>query len=1200
MADKQARYEIKADVQGTESVADLASRLDSLAKVLDGEVRTRAQAAAAELRQLGQQDQAITQFNQLKTAVNASGNALKAAETEASNFAKQIAAAGPPTAQEAAALQKLQAAATATRTTLEQQQQALSGATAELQKFGVSSKNSDQAQQRLADQIKQVRGSVQDIAPAYQGAASSAEQSATRQVTSHRKVSEGVASVSTQLDSLKVQMLGLVGVGVGAQGIKDLAELADGYKNLEARIKLVTGEGKAFDTAFAGVFEVAKRTNSAVQETGELFTKLYEAGKLLGLSQQDALNLTETINQSIQLSGGSAEASQASITQLIQGLQSGVLRGDEFNSVMEQSPRLAKALADGLGVTTGALRKMADEGKLTSATVIESLQKQSDTIASEFGKLPATVGRAMTNLSTEFTRYVGEADKAGGYTAKLAGIIDTLANNLTTVATVMIHTGQALGAMKLLAMTQEWLAAGVAIKSTAAATELAAASTVKSTAATLANTAAATANTAAQGANAAALTGAGKAAAASEVQATAFGSALKLIKGFVLLDIALNFKSYGTAIGEAAAKLMGYKDRTEELAQADKLAAETAQLTVKARREQAAALKEAADRSFDLGKAGTDLVAKFDEMRTKGDSASEAIGKIGKDFDLANVPGIKTAVAVLDKLLADGKITATGFQAAWSDALKGQDLAAFEAKARVAFLQVQDAAEKMRVQLQDAIARGVEGKELKAFRDKADAAFAATSRSAEQLGQVLDAGLRESIRRSGLDFELISGGMGKASASAINDTEAMIKGLGRLKAMGVDTAQALTASIGKSINTAESQKALDVVKTQIEAVRKALGDKVADGLLDQAKQKAESLKKALEDATPGIQGVKEAMRLLGITSDQTFKDTAEKSKAAYDVMRESGLASTRELSEGFKRSAEDAIAANKGIAPSWVTAEAAVRGYELQVDSAGKTTLRATGEGVNGVDGLAGAYQKMSDAAVSASDRAVSALEKQNAAQERLNAATDKAIELEMKRQKVDKEGFSTDKDNKRIVMGTDVGTLTGIAAFLKAAGVDDDAQARKLALEFADGKGNIPYIENAGQKKYGGETMSMALLKAAETYTFGIGKGGAKSPSTIPKPEETVQQANQRQNGGTTDAGSKEGQTKYNAEQGAKSAAQSAAEEEARLAAQRNAAVVNTYTTNVTIESKTRQINTTDAASSSALQEVLRELAAARSTAAR
>ena len=1188
MADKQARYEIKADVQGTESVADLASRLDSLAKVLDGEVRTRAQAAAAELRQLGQQDQAITQFNQLKTAVNASGNALKAAEAEASNFAKQIAAAGPPTAQEAAALQKLQAAAAATRTTLEQQQQALSGATAELQKFGVSSKNSDQAQQRLADQIKQVRGSVQDIAPAYQGAASSAEQSATRQVASHRKVSEGVASVSTQLDSLKVQMLGLVGVGVGAQGIKDLAELADGYKNLEARIKLVTGEGKAFDTAFAGVFEVAKRTNSAVQETGELFTKLYEAGKLLGLSQQDALNLTETINQSIQLSGASAEASKASITQLIQGLQSGVLRGDEFNSVMEQSPRLAKALADGLGVTTGALRKMAEEGKLTSATVIESLQKQSDTIASEFGKLPATVGRAMTNLSTEFTRYVGEADKAGGYTAKLAGIIDTLANNLTTVATVMIHTGQALGAMKLLAMAQEWLAAGVAIKSTAAATELAAASTVKSTAATLANTAAATANTAAQGANAAALTGAGKAAAASEVQATAFGSALKLIKGFVLLDIALNFKSYGTAIGEATAKLMGYKDRTEELARADKLATETAQLTVKARREQAAALKEAADRSFDLGKAGTDLVAKFDEMRTKGDSASEAIGKIGKDFDLANVPGIKTAVAVLDKLLADGKITATGFQAAWSDALKGQDLAAFEAKARVAFLQVQDAAEKMRVQLQDAIARGVEGKELKAFRDKADAAFAATSRSAEQLGQVLDAGLRESIRRSGLDFELISGGMGKASASAINDTEAMIKGLGRLKAMGVDTAQALTASIGKSINTAESQKALDVVKTQIEAVRKALGDKVADGLLDQAKQKAESLKKALEDATPGIQGVKEAMRLLGITSDQTFKDTAEKSKAAYDVMRESGLASTRELSEGFKRSAEDAIAANKGIAPSWVTAEAAVRGYAVQVDSAGKSIVKTMGEGKKATSDL-GDQVKLTTEQIKAqedaqdrlmmkyklsadyTERQIKLLETENALVERRNALEDKRLNR-------DKEGFSLDTGGKRVNM--DVQSQRSVYENAKSQGLDE-AQSLRISKQFIDSAGR--QIGGAMANSRAGENWGTELQKAIDKEVLRNASSKTTSTSTT-DPSALISDYQQQLNSATA-----RGDTGDIADLKA---------EIASLKAGKGGTPIGTPATivNINLNGTTKSVNT-DADGARVLQDLLSQLGNAKST---
>lgn len=1022
MADKQLSYEIKVGVDGEESVADLSTRLDSLANVLDGEVKTRAQAAAAALRELGQQDQAINQFNRLKTEVNASGNALKAAEREAANFAQQIAAAGPPTVQEAAALQKLQAAAANSRTALEQQQQALAASTADLQKFGVSAKNAGENQQRLRDQIKQVRESVQDIAPAYQGAASSAEQSSTRQVSAHRKVSEGVQSISSQLDGLKGQMLSLVGVGIGAQGIKDLAAMADGYKNLEARIKLVTGEGKAFDTAFAGVFEVAKRTNSAVEETGQLFTKLAEAGKLLGLSQQDALSLTETINQSIQLSGASAEASKASITQLIQGLQGGALRGDEFNSVMEQSPRLAKALADGLGVTTGELRKLAEEGKLTSATVISSLQKQSDTIASEFDKLPATVGRAMTNLSTEFTRYVGEADKAGGYTTKLAAVIDVLAGNLSTVATVMIHTGQALGAMKLLTMAQEWLSAGAAIKTTVVATEAAAASMIRSTAATVANTTATTANTVAQRAHAASLTGTGAAAAGSQTQITAFGSALKLLKGFAVLDIALNFKSYGTAIGEAAAKLMGYKDGTEALARADKLAEEAAQASIKARREEAAALKEAADRSFDLGKAGAELVSKFDEMRTKGDSASEAIGKIGKDFDLANVPGIKNAVSVLDKLVADGKISATEFQKAWADALKGEDLAAFETKAM--------------------------------------AAFKGTSREAERLGQVMDASLRESIRRAGLDFELISGGMGKASASAINDTEAMIKGLDRLKAMGVDAAQSLTASIGKSINTAESQKALDVVKTQIEAVRKALGDKVADGLLDQAKQKADQLMAALDKAKPGIDSLKEAMLLLGIVSDETLKKTAASSKDAYDYMVAKGTSSARELSEGFKKSADDAIAANKGIAPSWVTAVAAARGYEVQVDSAGKATVRMAGEGSKAVGAL-GEQFRMTTEQVKANEDAMDQLmmkytlsadytERQIGLIEKENALVERRNALERERLNIDKEGYSLNTAGQRVNVAVE--SQASIYQRAKDSGLTE-AQALELSKKTA-----LPY----------------------------------------------------------------------------------------------------------------------------------------------
>jgi hypothetical protein len=156
------------------------------------------------------------------------------------------------------------------------------------------------------------------------------------------KLRDGLESVSTQLERAKEQMLSLVGIGVGVQGIKDVAALADSYNNLQARIKLVTGEGDNFKTAWEQVNAVALRTSSTLESTGTLFTKLASAGKSAGLATGDAvaqaLKLTETVNQAVQLSGASAAASDAAITQLIQGLQGGVLRGEEFNSVMEQAP----------------------------------------------------------------------------------------------------------------------------------------------------------------------------------------------------------------------------------------------------------------------------------------------------------------------------------------------------------------------------------------------------------------------------------------------------------------------------------------------------------------------------------------------------------------------------------------------------------------------------------------------------------------------------------------------------------------------------------------------------------------------------------------------------------------------------------------------------------------------------------------------
>jgi tape measure domain-containing protein len=348
------------------------------------------------------------------------------------------------------------------------------------------------ADDKATPEIKNVAKSMDAIAPAAQRAGASSDASLDGMYKRGRKAAEGIDSISQQLDFLQKAFVLFQGGGTLTGLIKDTAATADEYANLSARIKLATGEGEAFENAMAAVTEISLRTNSSLQATGNLFARLTEAGKSAGLgaqaAQTQALALTESINQAVAVSGSSAQASDAALTQLIQGLQSGVLRGEEFNSVMEQSPRLARALADGLGVTTGELRKMANEGRLTTEVVIGALKSQADTLKSEFETLPLTVGRAVQNLSTAWTLYVGETDKATGASRTAAQAIGALAENLDTIAGYLIDAGQAAAAFAALRLAQTFTGIGVAAAASATAV---ASSTAAMTAAGAAGTAAA-------------------------------------------------------------------------------------------------------------------------------------------------------------------------------------------------------------------------------------------------------------------------------------------------------------------------------------------------------------------------------------------------------------------------------------------------------------------------------------------------------------------------------------------------------------------------------------------------------------------------------------------------------------------------------------------------------------------------------------
>lgn len=210
-------------------------------------------------------------------------------------------------------------------------------------------------------------------------------------IANNQQFNSGVNASKFAVNAL-VSAMAAVGVGVSVQGLLDVA---DQYTTLQARIKVAVGETGNFQEAMAGVYNVAIDTNTSLDATAGLFARVNDVGKQMGLTQQQVLGITKTINQAIQLGGGSAQATEAVVTQLTQALQSGVFRGDEFNSVMEQAPGIAKALAASLEVTTGELRKMAENGELSAETVIKALQEQSATIQKEYAQFPTTVVQAV-------------------------------------------------------------------------------------------------------------------------------------------------------------------------------------------------------------------------------------------------------------------------------------------------------------------------------------------------------------------------------------------------------------------------------------------------------------------------------------------------------------------------------------------------------------------------------------------------------------------------------------------------------------------------------------------------------------------------------------------------------------------------------------------------------------------------------------
>lgn len=219
-----------------------------------------------------------------------------------------------------------------------------------------------------------------------------------------------------------------------ALGVHELIKQADLWANLQGRLSLVTKSQQDLVDKQNALFAVAQRTRSQLEGTVDLYAKLTRATQSLNTTDAERLRVTETINKSMIISGAGAEEAAGAVRQLGQAFAAGALRGDELNSILEGAPRLAEAIAVGMGRTVGDLKTLGEQGKITGAAVMKALNSQAGAIDAEFAKMPQTVGQAFTQIQNAVLRYIGVTDQAGKMSAGLAGMLSTVAGNIGKVA----------------------------------------------------------------------------------------------------------------------------------------------------------------------------------------------------------------------------------------------------------------------------------------------------------------------------------------------------------------------------------------------------------------------------------------------------------------------------------------------------------------------------------------------------------------------------------------------------------------------------------------------------------------------------------------------------------------------------------------------------------------------------------------------
>lgn len=267
------------------------------------------------------------------------------------------------------------------------------------------------------------------------------EQRLNRMDSSFNRTSQSVNNTERSMQSLSKVAAALTGY----LSVSMVASYSEAWTELNNKLSNSVRASESLIDVTQRVFDISQATRSSLDATATLYARLERGTREYNTSAADLAKLTSIINQGFIVSGATAQEAENAIIQLSQGIASGVLRGEEFNSVAEQGSRLMVALADSMGVGIGQLRKMAAEGKLTTDVVVKGLLSQGDAIGKEFAKTTRTMSQAFQEAGNNLTKFLGENTTIKSTISAFSDAVITVSKNLDELSSVLTVIAAVVG-----------------------------------------------------------------------------------------------------------------------------------------------------------------------------------------------------------------------------------------------------------------------------------------------------------------------------------------------------------------------------------------------------------------------------------------------------------------------------------------------------------------------------------------------------------------------------------------------------------------------------------------------------------------------------------------------------------------------------------------------------------------------------------